>query len=282
MPLTDSTGLTPEGILRIHDVIIEEMVPEPSIRKIIPTLNVGPAVQHYEARRTTTLTEPELIAPGGDFPFDEEALAYITAIMQKPGKALVFTKEDLQSYPGVIERKAAAAGKQILQTEDDVAYNGMTVPPIEGLINATGANTQAAVDLWSKAPGTAFPHTDINNGMGKLEEDNFGGPYRLVLNHENFKELRKLDIQAGSGGQSWMEEVEDLIGKGNIYKSWTVPEGTGVLLQPGKNNAVLLHAEDLTVEPPYRLPNQTQQVNVFNRSVPFIFDPESICVMTGL
>lgn len=282
MPIADATGLTQEGILRIKEVIIEEMLPLPSIREVIPIEDVGDAVQHFEAKRGTALTGGELVGPGGTFPFTEEQMAYITAAMQKPGIAMKFTMEDLKSYPGIIERKSAGMGASILTIEDDVGYNGMTVPPVEGLINATGINTQAATDTWNKAPGTAKPHDDINNAMGKLEEDHFPGPYRLILEHANYKELRKLDIQAGGSGDSWFSEVEGLIGKGNIVKSWTVPHGTGLLIQPGMMNAVMLQAEDLTIDGPYKLPNQTEQVNVYCRTVPFVYRPESICKITGL
>lgn len=268
--------------LNIRSTMVEELLPRLIGTRVFPTVNIGPAGQYHGYKSIDEMKDAQLIGPGQKYPVGDQVQTWAMAVMQKPGIALQLTDEDRKADPGVLDRLTRAASRSVARRIDDCIFNGGggAGPVFDGALDGAN-NTHAAVDTWDKAAGTAFPHTDVNGALGELEDDEHYGPYVLLLHPENYGELRKLDIQAGGSGIPWIDEVKALIGD-NIWATKAIPEGTGLLMEPGLDNFVILEAEPLTVKDPLVMPNDTAQWNVYARIVPLYYRDTSGCTITGI
>ena len=274
--------LSAEQIMTIREEAVRAASKTLIGRSLIPTVDVGDGTQVYESRLSGEVVDAMLVAPGGDFTIDEESIVYAYAYMQKPGKAIAVTMEDLKSDSTIITRLGTGCGKKIGDAEDDMIFNGGTAPPISGMINGAG-NTGAASQVWSTAAGTNTIYADVLASEDRLLEDNFTGAKILIVSRGQYKEMRAQNITAGASGGPYLNEVEEgILGVGNVHMSVNVADGTGILHEPGLDNMVLLEAEDLTIDGPYKKENQTEQYNVYLRSVSHIYRDESLDALTSL
>jgi len=276
-----NTTLTQDDIRKVKREVIETALAQLRGRDLLPIEKVEISNEFYawysetrmgaavvRGRRTThTMTDDVTEVPATPVP-----IPYIE-------KEFQIHRLDALAKNDAKTRNARSATRRVAEGENDMIYNGCTLPAINGLIAGKG-NTTAAAAAWSGAPGAGDPYEDINTLIGLMEADGFMGPYKMRVEPTNLAELRKREVKAGGAGISYLELIKaSLIS--DVEADPSIPHGTAVVVQTGQDVAVLAMPEDITVEFYDMDKNHVIFGKVYERCVPIIFQANGVGTVTG-
>ncbi len=155
-------------------------------------------------------------------------------------------------------------------SEDDLVFNGNKELGLEGLLTVKGSHA-VPMSNWDLA-GNAFK--DVTRAIDILLENNFHGPYALVVSPGTYHQL-----SSAHRGAAFLEidPISRLIPAG-IFMSVSVPESAAVIVSTGKQNFDLAVTEDLTLSymPPV---SKNHPYRVHESLVLRIKRPEAIAVI---
>lgn len=268
-------ALSPEETEALEKMVIETILPALRGRQLIPVTKVDAGCQVYRYDKWTHMSGAEIVGRGEPFPLDKVGRTRTSVEIQKIGKGFEIIREDLLSSDTEKTLNAKSAARQVAEEENNVIFNGQTLPHIHGLIDDAG-NTKAASNAWSTAAGTRDPYGDLNTLIALCEADGFMGPFKLALEPVNLGEARQMDAY----GNVYLDSMKELVSE--IIPDATLPHGTGVLVQEGEDVASLVVAEDITVEVHEMDKNQVIQVNIFERVVPVVRQTNGVGTLTSI
>jgi len=178
---------------------------------------------------------------------------------------------------------AESAALKVAQLEDKLILHGeITGWPalgVEGLTTATGRNTEDSGGAWGTAPNAV---TDVKDAMEELINDNFNGPYDLILQPSAFLAAHTF---IGTTATMQIDKIRDLI-RGTVYVSPELLASDGgadsaILMETGRANADLPVAQDIRTF--YKeLKDMNHFFKVFSAVVPRIKRATAICEITGI
>lgn len=276
-----NTTLTQDDIRKVKREVIETILAQLRGRDLLPIEKVDLPNEFYtwysetrmgaavvRGRRTThTMTDDVTEVPATPVP-----IPYIE-------KEFQIHRLDAVAKNDAKTRNARSAARRVAEAENDLIYNGCTLPAINGLIAGKG-NTSAATANWSAAPGSGDPYEDVNTLIGLMEADGFMGPYKMRVEPTNLAELRKREVKAGGAGVSYLDLIKSSL-IADIQADPSIPHGTAVVVQTGKDTAVLAMPEDVTVEFYDMDKNHVIYGKVYERCVPIIFQANGVGTITG-
>jgi uncharacterized linocin/CFP29 family protein len=222
----------------------------------------------------------QYIPKGGEYPHITTTQTAVTVPIHKIGLGVQFDEWDLESSRNLgqfaLDKQLVQdVGRKIAEKEDSYIFNGDTAVNVTGLYGSAG-NTFGCTTKWDAAG--AEPYEDMNQAMGKLEEDGFTGKY-FVMNKQDFMLLRQEDAY----GNVYMDKVLQNLGinRANILKTATLTKGTGLLCDSGSNVAELKMAEELTVLPPERH-EDTITINAREKLGLDVYEVNAFCTVTNI
>ena len=276
-----NTTLTVDDIRKIKKEIIETILAQLRGRELLPIEPMDITNEFYgwytetrkgaatvRGRRTTHTMDDDVT----EVPVTPIPIPYIEKDF-KIHRLDALAKNDAKT------RNARGAARRVAEAENDLIYNGCTLPAINGLIAGAG-NTNAATGVWSGLPGAGDAFEDLNTLIGLMEADGFMGPYKLRVEPVNIAELRIREVKAGGAGISYLDLIKSSL-VADVQPDPTIPHGTAVLVQTGKDVAVLATPEDVTVEFHDMDRNHIIYGKVYERLAPIIFQANGVGTITG-
>lgn len=278
-----NTVLTQEDIRHVKKEIIETVLPRLRGRELLP-INSEMDITDEFVRQTTETRMGAAVVHGRrvTHTMEDEVTETLGAALPIPyiDKEFKIHRLDALSKNNAKDRNARGAGRRVAEGENDLIYNGCTLPAVNGLIAGAG-NTTAATAVWSSAAGTAFPYENVNRLIGLMEDDGFMGPYKMRVEPVNMSEFRKREVVAGGSAEPYIKLVKaDLIS--DIEADPSLPHGTAVVVETGKDTAELAMPEDITVEFFDMDKNHTIFGKVYERCVPWIHQANGVGTITGM
>lgn len=165
---------------------------------------------------------------------------------------------------------SANAAQQCALLEDDLIFNGSQEFDIPGIMNVTGKLSHIRSD-WMES-GNAF--SDVVEARNKLLRMGHTGPYALVLSPELYALVHR--VHQGTHVLE-IEHIRELMTAG-VFQSPMIKNGTGVVIDPGKQNIDLAIASDFdTVF--IDQDNMNYYFRVYETIVPRIKRPTAICTL---
>jgi len=235
-------------------------------RRLMPTLALPASTQSYAYDRIKS--DPSMaaiVAKSAGFPYHEYDAERLTVAVPKIGWAFKIPREDFLA--GVIQNQQVDfARRKIAEKEDSLIFDGDNDFGILGLMDFAG-NTAGATADWAASATVIEIYNDVKNIVGLLMADKVAGPYNMVVNPLQWVALGKYDTTAQRTAE---ELVRRLVS--DILVSYTVPDGTVLVMRTGPDIARLGVVEDLTVETPlYDADHQEYRGRAFERIVPIIY-----------
>lgn len=288
LDLGSGGALTTEELRYIHRQIIETVHPLLRAREIFAIERV-PSVGFREIRK---YTETDMSAALIDMEGEAVNLDR-TELTEGDIKLPVIHKEFIVNWRDVEARReigqalplqdAKNAARQVAEEENKLLltgeYTGWRALGIEGLMTATGRNTQASAGAW---PANAI--TDINAAIGNLESSGFNSkPYYLVT---RVSWIRALMAQMTNTEITYLQFLlaNDII-QGVVADDDCRPADGGTdgacVVRPGAENFAVQIARDTTTRFREML-NMNQFGQVYEVVTPMIKRPTSICEITAL
>jgi uncharacterized linocin/CFP29 family protein len=280
--------LTDEELRFIDTEIIGAAWPQLHAREIFETKvlpNAGlRTLRHYTQ---TDMGQAVITMDGEDISLDRTQLTANDVKIPVTSKDFTINWRDIlaarhNNQPlDIVEGRNAA--RQVAEEENKLLftgeYTGWPALAIEGLMTATGRNTQASAGAW---PANVV--ADVNAGIAKLEEDGFtSGPYVLLC---RVAAARKLDAALASTEITYRkfllenDIIQAVISDDSIYGA----DGStdhGAVVCPGRDNFEVAIGQDITTWE-YQLQNMNKLFRVFEVLAPHVKRPTSICELTGL
>lgn len=274
--------LSPAQYRQIKKTVIETILPDLVGRKLLPRdPEVGPGAQ--EVTRTmldNDTVNAKLIPKGGVYPLVTPTEQEVTVYIRKIGQGFVVTDEDLESSQTtgrpLDKRSIQIASRNIQRWEDEFIFKGYSPVNEVGLYGSTSL-TVGCANKWSSS--SAEPYDDVNDAVGKIEA-NYFKPSFLILNYEDMKLLRRENTY----GQIYLDKIVNglNIPLANILETTALTKGTGMVCATGNDIAELKEVEPLTVLPPIRLPNDSQQINIRERLGMDVYQDKAFCTITNI
>lgn len=159
-------------------------------------------------------------------------------------------------------------------------YSGKRMLGIEGLLSATGRNTEASAGAWST---TTNAIQDIIDAIAELEADGHNGPYDAVVTSAMMANLRLPVTNTASSALKYIKEngIRDVFASDRLYVAGDGGTDSALVLEPGPDNFELGIAQEVT-----NFVWQDKDMNslgkVYEVVVPHIKRATSICEITGI
>jgi uncharacterized linocin/CFP29 family protein len=278
-----NTTLTQDDIRHVKKEIINAVLPTLRGRELLPINKEMPITAEFVHQTTETRMGAAVVrGRRTTHSMDDELLETLGAALAIPyiEKKFQFHRLDVLSKNNAKDRTARGAGRRVAEGENDLIYNGATLPAINGLIAGAG-NTTAATAVWSSAAGTAFPYEDVNRLIGLMEADGMMGPYKMRVEPVNMSEFRKREVVAGGSGESFLSLVKGSL-ISDIESDPSLPHGTSVVIQASPDVAELAMPEDITVEFLDKDEMDVFHGRVYERCVPWIHQADGVGTITGM
>ena len=280
--------LTDEELRTIDGEIIEAAHPALHAREIFETESLPNAGIRSVRSFTQTDMGPAIITMDGEtLSIDQTNLASADIKVPVISKDFSLNWRDIlaarhNNMPLDLDEGRNAA-RQVAEEENKLLftgeYTGWPAYGIEGLMTATGRNTQASAGAW---PANVV--TDTNAGIAKLEEDGHtSGPYVLIC---RVAAARKLDAAVSNTEITYRQFLlkngilDGILADDSIYGA----DGTtdhAAIVSPGRANFSLKIGQDITTWET-QLQNMNKLMRVYEVVAPKIKRPTSICELTGL
>ncbi len=179
------------------------------------------------------------------------------------------------------------ATRQVAEEEDKLLlsgeYSGWKALGIEGLLSATGRNTDSSTGSWATVANII---SDFKKAISKLTEDGYYGPYWAIvtpaMRNAMLAQLTSTPISILSYiKQEVFDGKGDILVSPNLFVNDDGGQDSMVVLQPGKDNFDMLDAMDPT---PYMVQDEDMNTlgKVFEVVSPRIKRPASICELAGV
>ncbi len=280
--------LTDEELRDIDTEIIEAANPQLHAREIFETETLPNAGIRSVRSFSQTDMGPAIITMDGEtLSIDQTSLTSGDVLVPVISKDFNLNWRDIlaarhNNMPLDLDEGRNAA-RQVAEEENKLLftgeYTGWPAYGIEGLMTATGRNTQASAGAW---PANVV--TDVNAGIAKLEEDGHtSGPYVLIC---RVAAARKLDAALSSTEITYRrfllqnEILDAIVADDSIFGA----DGTtdhAAIVTPGRANFSLKVGQDVTTWET-QLQNMNKLMRVYEVLTPKIKRPTSICELTGL
>jgi len=278
-------ALTHDDLLGIRRSVVETVSEYMTGRKLLP-VEKRPMNEEFHSYYTQTEPHDAKISTrrGKARTSEDEPLILPVASLPyvKIEAEFKIHKLDLNSTLDAKTRTIKSAARLVAEAENELIFNGCTLPAINGLIAGAG-NTDAATGAWSGFPGAGDPYDDILDLVTLIRADGFQGPYAMVLEPVQYGEAQIREVKAGGSAKPMLELMEAaLIKDGPVQIDSRVPHGTAVVMQRGADIANLLVAEDATVYLT-ELDEMTEEIKGVVREavLPRIYQANAIGTETG-
>lgn len=276
--------LTQDDLRGIRQTVVETMLLTLTGREILPIERRPIQEEFFTYWLETQMSDAEVMTRRGKARVaeDEPIVALQTALPYvKIEKKFAMHKLDQFASFDAKARYVKQATRQVAEAENDLIFNGCTLPALNGLIAGAG-NTTAATGAWSALPGTGDAYEDVNRVIQLMRVDGFMGPYLMACDPINYGELGIREVKAGGSAQTFKELIESSLLAGPIRSNVLIPHGTAVVIQQGSDVASLLCAEDTTLVIS-DLDEITEQIEGVVREavLPFIFQANGVGTVTG-
>lgn len=118
-----------------------------------------------------------------------------------------------------------------------------------GFTNHPDRNTYTGTDWGDDTSDADNIRNDVLAMIEALENDEFGGPYRLYVSRTQWQEMRQeiADFGSGNPGDTNMRErIQDEFSEiQDVRPTWGLSDGTAVMFQPSREVAQVGLAEDI-------------------------------------
>ena len=284
-----ATGvLTDDEIEHIETAIVKTVRPMLVGRQVMPITSLN----HAGFQQYTFYTETDMSQALIDMTGEEEAQDQV-ALTESNVNIPIIHKEYTLHWRDVLARRetgtdlntqhAENAGRQVAEEEDKLIlsgeYTGWNAMGIEGIMTATGRQTEASAGAW---PANVV--SDVADSKQKLRAYGYYGPFRLIMRAATYAKLEALV----SNTEKWyFQAVGELIGgveniliSDNLYPSDGGTDGAALVdVQPG--NFSLVVGSDITNHLAQR-PNMNYFGRVWEAVVPVIKRAKAIVEITGI
>jgi uncharacterized linocin/CFP29 family protein len=278
--------LSPQQYRQIKKTVLQHVLPNLVGRQVLPLdPEVGPGAQEVTRNMLDIPTTPaKVIAKGGRYGVITPTENEVTVYIRKIGQAFVVTDEDLESSQvtgrPLDKRTIQVASRKIQEFEDEFIFNGYAPADELGLIGSTAAQSGMQVACANKWTTPACePYDDVNNAVGKIEANYYEAQF-MVINYSDAKLLRREDTY----GNIYLKKILDnlSIPEDNILSSAAIAPGTALIGDMGPDIAELKQVEPITVLPPIRTTEDSQQINIRERLGIDIYEPQAYCLLTNI
>jgi uncharacterized linocin/CFP29 family protein len=275
--------LTQQDLRGIRDAVVETMLLTLTGRTILPIERRPIQEEFFTYWLETQMNDASVMTrrQKARVAEDEPLVALQTALPYvKIEKTFSMHKLDQFASFDAKARYVKQATRQVAEAENDLIFNGCTLPALNGLIAGAG-NTTAATAAWSTLPaGDAYE--DVNRVIQLMRVDGFMGPYLMACDPINYGELGIREVKAGGSANPYKQLIEEGLLAGPIQSNVLCPHGTAVVIQQGTDVASLLCPEDTTLVIK-DLDEITEQIEGVVREavLPFIFQANGVGTVTG-
>lgn len=280
-----NTVLTREDLLGFRQTVVETAPAYLTGRKFLP-VEKRPMNEEFHAwyaqtephdAKVSTRRGKARTSVDGPLVLPQAALPYV-----KIEAEFEIHKLDLLATFDAKARTIKSAVRMVAEAENDLIWNGCTLPAINGLIGGAG-NTDAATGAWSGFPGAGDPYDDILDLITLIKADGFMGPFKMAAEPVNHGELQIREVKAGGSARPMLELIQGSLLQGQLVEIDShLPHGTAVVIQPGMEIACLEVPEDMTI-----YLNELDEVDEVIRGVvreavlPRIFQANAVGTETG-
>jgi hypothetical protein len=242
----------------------------------IKEVDYGKEWEQYQTE--TAANPPDIGGAGMTIPLDSGAWTDNFVRIYKLAKGFRITNEARAREPSLIAKQARAITKQIGKLEDELIQVGWadsdSTQVVNGLYNSA-TPTLAVSNTWGSSSAT--PYSDVNNVIAQMEAVGFTGPYVMSLTATNRGEARERDTM---GNKAW-DHILD-IGVTDIYLSSRMAANTGMIIEPGQDNAEIILPQNLTINPPFPLSNQVSVIYLTEWVTQVTYQAYSVGTLTSL
>jgi uncharacterized linocin/CFP29 family protein len=276
--------LTQDDLRGIREQVVETMLMALRGRELLP-VEKRPIQEEYFAWYLETQMDEAKVTTRrakGRTSEDEVMEAMQTAIPYvKIEREFTIHRLDQYAKLDAKARSAKSAARQVAEAENDLIFNGCTLPAINGLIAGAG-NTQVAAAVWSGFPAAGDPYEDVNLLIGQMRADGFPGPFSMAAEPTNYADLCKREVKTGGSARSMKELIEETLLGEPIKIDPSIPHGTAVVIQKGNDVAVLAVPEDaVLVIGELDEVRETMHGVVREAITPVIFQANGVGTVTG-